>query len=470
MQPASRHPDGNITRTKTRTDKQHTDKLTVLQLIHNLDIGGAQEVVRTLVKHLASDNCTPIVCSFQDGPLRPAIEQMGIRVEILPQRKHSIVALPLFVADMVRIWRSLASLIKRYQVDVVQTHLLTSLDFLAMLLAYTTRVQAVYWTFHSSNFEIKDPNLTRHMWLLGPKRYVHRLLYRWAAPLVGGYIAVSAQVGQALRDTIGGIDDKIFVISNGVDVSKYGRRRASLRDEMQRPEDASVAIELGVRDNTRFIIMVGTLKEGKGHCYMIEAMTLLALRYPDLDLLFVGDGDLRAELERQVAHANLAERIHFLGSRQDVPALLAASTIFVLPSLWEGLSMALLEAMATGLPIVASEVSGTVQALVPDEHGLLVPPGDVQALVGAIEQILSDPDQAAEMGARARQRTIAEFSAQKQADEHLALYGRGPSSGPRYGKPQDTEPVTESVVLSSDALHQPVGPRPQSSQVQQKAQ
>jgi glycosyltransferase involved in cell wall biosynthesis len=170
--------------------------------------------------------------------------------------------------------------------------------------------------------------------------------------------------------------------------------------------------------------MVGTLKEVKGHCYMIEAMCELAPRFPDLHLLLVGDGELRASLEAQVANAALDERIHFMGSRSDVADLLAASDLFVLPSLWEGLSMALLEAMATGLPIVASEVSGTVQAIVPGEHGLLIPPGEPQAIVDAIGQLLSDPDRARKMGSAAQARVNAEFSARKQADDHLALYDR----------------------------------------------
>ena len=194
-----------------------------MQLILNLDIGGAQQVVRTLVKYLqASEQCTPVVCTFRDGPLRPEIEQLGIPVEVLPQRKHSIVALPLFVLDMVRIWRALAALVRKYDLAVIQTHLLTSLDYLVLILRYTTPLKAVYWTFHSFNFEIDGSQLTRHRWLLGPKRAVHRLLYRWAARLVNGYIAISDQVGQALVDVIGPIGRKVVVIANGVDIDQYG--------------------------------------------------------------------------------------------------------------------------------------------------------------------------------------------------------------------------------------------------------
>jgi glycosyltransferase involved in cell wall biosynthesis len=386
-----------------------------MQIILNLDIGGAQKVVHTLVKYLAA-GCKPVVCTFRDGPLRHDIERLGIPVEILPQRKHSIVALPLFILDMVRIWKALAALVRKYELDVIQTHLLTSLDYLVLILCYTTSLSAVYWTFHSFNFEIDGSQLTRHRWLLGPKKVTHRLLYRWAARPVSGYIAISDQVGQAMLDVIGPIGHKVAVIPNGVDIDRYGSRLDDQR--------APIRAELGLDADARLIAMVGTLKEVKGHCFMIEAMVTLAPRYPDLHLLLVGDGELRSDLETQVSKSDLEDRIHFLGSRSDVADLLAASDLFVLPSLWEGLSMALLEAMATGLPIVASKVSGTVQAIVPGEHGLLIPPGDTQAIVDGISQVLSDPDWARAMGEAAKLRVQAEFSAQKQADEHLRLYYR----------------------------------------------
>jgi glycosyltransferase involved in cell wall biosynthesis len=186
---------------------------------------------------------------------------------------------------------------------------------------------------------------------------------------------------------------------------------------------------LGLEAGAFLIILVGTLREVKGHRYMIQAMPALVSQHPNIQTLFVGDGELKEELQAQVATLNLGAHIRFLGNRQDVPELLAASDLFVLPSLWEGLSMALLEAMATGLPIVASAVSGTVQVIVPDETGLLVPPKDVPQLVQAIEQLVSNPVRARSMGVAAQRRVEAEFSAQKQAQEHLALYRRAMASG-----------------------------------------
>ncbi len=389
-------------------------KLNIMQIILNLDIGGAQEVVRTLVKHLASEDCKPIVCTFQDGLLRQDIEALGIKVEILPARRYSVLAFPLFVVDMIRIWRSLTRLIEKYDIDVVQTHLLRSLDFLVLLLRYTTRLRAVLWTFHSANFALTEVHLSKYKWLVKPKNYVHHLLYRLASRLVDGFIAVSDEVRTAMIEIIGPIQGRIVVMRNGVDVKRYGRS----------VDKTLVRSRLGLGADARLIAMVGTLKEVKGHRYMVEAMTSIAPQHPDVHALFIGDGPLKRELQAQVEKVSLDTHIHFLGNRSDVPELLAASDFFALPSLWEGLSMALLEAMTTGLPIVASEVSGTVGAITPNETGLLVPPGDSQQLAEAIEQLLTNPKQAQAMGAAARRLVEIEFSAQKQADEHLALYYR----------------------------------------------
>jgi glycosyltransferase involved in cell wall biosynthesis len=409
------------------------DQINVMQIISNLSVGGAQEVVRTLVDYLAtSRECQPMVCTFEGGPLLDPIQQSGIRVEMLPQRRYTILALPLFVADMIRLWKLLARLIQQYQIDVIQTHLLRSLDFLMLLLLYTTDVQAVFWTFHSANFELTQDRLPgKQGWLLAPKKLIHRLSYRLAtrlAPRTSGFVAISDRVKESMVEALGPIGDRITVICNGVDTKRYGRaERQRSRDEDKNERStakAGIRNQLGLAPDVRLIAMVGTLKKVKGHCYIIEAMSALAPRHPDVHLLIIGDGELRDDLQAQVTEQGLLDRIHFLGSRQDIPDLLATCDLFVLPSLWEGLSMALLEAMATGLPIVASSVSGTVQAIIPNQTGLLVPPGNVIELAEAIDELLSDPSYAQALGAAAKQRAQAEFSAQKQANEHLALYHR----------------------------------------------
>lgn len=389
-------------------------ELKVLQIIINLEIGGAQEIVRTLVEHLAASDCTPVVCTFKDGPLRRDIEQLGIKVEVLDLPRHSVVALPLFLIDMVRIWQALAQLIRKHDINIVQTNILGSLNFLVLTLPWATNLSVVLWTFQNVQFLPSKKDVSRYHWLVKPKRYVHRLLYRLASHRVSGFIAVSDEVCESMIKQIGPIQDKITVICNSVDIKRYERS----------VDKHAVRQQLGLETNTRLIATVATLKEQKGHRYLIDAAATIVPQHPDCHFLFVGDGKLRGKLQAQVRESGLSGNIHFLGSRRDVPDLLAASDLFVLPSLWEGLPMALIEAMAASMPVVATAVSGTVQVMIPGETGLVVPPGNSQMLAGAMIELLSDPARAQAMGIAAKQRVQAEFSAEKQANEHLALYRR----------------------------------------------
>lgn len=393
-------------------------RLRVLQIITNLDIGGAQEVVRTLSDYLVQNDCPTVVCTLKDGPLRKDIERLGIPVEVVGGRKYSILAFPLFVRDMLRIQRSLAEIVQRYEINVIQTHLLRMLDFLALTLRRGSEKPAVFWTVHNEQFALRKDQLPGFHWLLEPKRFTHRWLYRIASRWASGFIAVSEDVGLAVRREIGPDEKKVAVILNGVDTRRYPA--AADRKELRS--------RLGFGDDACLIAVVGTLKEQKGHRYLVEAGKEILSKRQNLHFLFIGDGPLLQELNRQAAESGLTERIHFLGNRDDVPDLLAASDLFVLPSLWEGLPMALIEAMASGMPIVATRVSGTQKAIIHEESGLLVPPGDPGELAGAIEVLLSRPERASAMGRAARLRAEKCFSAQAQAASHIALFRQGQES------------------------------------------
>ncbi|MFH0945543.1 MAG: glycosyltransferase family 4 protein [Planctomycetota bacterium] len=384
-------------------------RMNVLHVMLTLERAGAQEVVRTIAERLKESECKTSVCTFVDGAVRHDLEALGIPVEVLGGREYSIETPFHFFLELRRIRRRLAELVRQQQIDIVQTHLLQTLDFLTLLLLRVPPVKAVLWTIHNVDFLPEGGN-----WWTGLKRAAHRWLYLATAGRVSGVIAVSDRVHDALVEQLGPMRGRITTIANGVDVSRFaggGDRRALIR-------------ELGLAADAELILTVGRLTEQKGHCHLLEAMRSIVAARPAAQLLLVGEGGLREKLEQQTGRYGLSDHVRFLGEREDVPFLLASVDLFVLPSLWEGLSIALLEAMASSTPIVATAVSGTDQAMVAGETGLVVPGGDCAALAAAIESLLRDPERARALGRKARESVCAKFGARRQAEEYLALYRR----------------------------------------------
>jgi len=393
-----------------------TESLRVMQVVSNLDVGGAQEVVRTLAENLSKIGVVSVVCTFKDGPLRQDIEALGIPVEILPERRYSITSLLSFIRENLEYRKSLKKLLDKYQIDIIQTHLLRSMDFLVLSIRSQTGPK-VFWTFHNALFDLREDHLKKNHWLLKPKRFSHHLLYRIGSKYVDGIVAVSQDVKTSILKTMPGIPtEKITVICNCVDVKRYGEgfNREQIRQELEFSPDDQVGV------------VVATFKRQKGHQFLIEAASKLVNQFPNLHILFVGDGELREQLIEQTHTLDIDNHIHFLGTRSDVPSILAASDLFILPSLWEGLPMALIEAMASGLPVVATDVSGTTQVMEDGKTGILVQPGQSNELELAVGKILGDPETAKKMGEASRLRVEKLFSAQKQANEYLELYKNQP--------------------------------------------
>lgn len=406
QQPARLNSKVNI-----HQDKTSSNPLRIMLLISNLKIGGAQEVVRTLCDYFPEKGFKTIVCTFEDGPLRNEIERAGIPVVILPARQHSILALPLFLWDMLRIRNALAKIVDKYQINILQTQLVRGLDFLVLTLRFGRKL-VVFWTFHNALFVLRPEHLPRFRWLLGFKRWAHSQLYRWTARWVNGMIVVSEDVKNALHAYAGSLQGKVSVIPNSVDLKRYN----------QVMDRIAIRNELGLSPEHQVFAVVATFKKQKGHRYLIEAAASVISQFPDIRLLLIGDGELRDELKAQTQALSLNEHVHFLGLRTDVPRLLNASDYFVLPSLWEGLPVSLIEAMAAGLPVIATQVSGTKDVMIHNQTGLLIPPGEIKALKDAMQQFLTHPELAKKMGEAARNRVAESFSAEQQADAYLSLY------------------------------------------------
>jgi glycosyltransferase involved in cell wall biosynthesis len=385
---------------------------TVLHLIANLERGGAQEVVRTLVRYQPTTGWRPVVATFRDGPLRAEIAAGGIPVHVLDGRRHSFLSPARSVSELRAIRRRLSELVEREDVSAVQTHLLGSLDFLALSLRRSGG-PVVLWTVHNALLDLRPDQLpSGQRWLLGAKRVGFRAAYRGAGRVVDGFVCVSDDVAGAVRKAYRPPVDRLFVIPNGVDVARYTVEDPRARDR--------VRAGLGLAADSRLVVVVAKLFAQKGHRVLLEALRGVELATDDAVLL-VGEGPERESLERRAGELGLAS-IRFLGNRPDVPELLAASDLLALPSLWEGLPMALLEAMAAGLPVVATDVAGSRQVVENGENGILVPPGDAAGLARAIARLLADPTERARLGRAARTRVEREFSAARQAARHAEAY------------------------------------------------
>jgi glycosyltransferase involved in cell wall biosynthesis len=383
---------------------------TVLFLLPNLDVGGAQESARTVASLLPSVGCPTAVCTFRDGPLRADLETAGVPVERLAPRRHPVAMLPWYLAETRRLRRDLRRVAAAHGAGVLQCQTLGPTAFLAAGLREPGL--QVWWRIPNVVFEVSAEKAGRHRHLLGLKRAAHRALYRHHARRIDGIVAVADDVADAFARTTGVARERVTVVPNGVDTDRYPA--AVDRAEVRR--------SLGLAPEDRVLIAVGTFKRQKGHVHLLEAFAKVAAGHDDVHLLLVGDGDLRPEIERRVAALAVGERVHLLGSRRDVPALLAASDGAVLPSLWEGMSNALVEAMASALPVVATDVSGTNQVMIDGTTGWLVPPGEDEPLAAAIEALLEDPARARARGAAGRERVVEAFGARRQAERLAALY------------------------------------------------
>jgi glycosyltransferase involved in cell wall biosynthesis len=181
----------------------------------------------------------------------------------------------------------------------------------------------------------------------------------------------------------------------------------------------------GLNPRLPTVVTVGHLNAVKGHRHLLEAVTLLRAEGRHVQLLLVGErvnANVTHALEAQIAREGLGDLVRLVGAVEDIEPFLSAADIFVFPSLSESMGMALLEAMASGLPVVSTDVGGVAEAVEDGIQGLLVPPADPQALAQQIARMLDNPEASREMGRRAREIAVERFSTGAIADKQVRLY------------------------------------------------
>lgn len=230
-----------------------------------------------------------------------------------------------------------------------------------------------------------------------------------AIDLVDRVITVSEAAAASFRDA-GLRDDKIVAVRNGIDQRPSERSR----DEMR--------AELDIEPDTLLLLTVARFTAQKGHAVLLDALRALVDRVGiPCQLLLVGDGPEREAIERQVEDLGLQRQVRFLGERRDVADLLGAADLVILPSLFEGLPLVVLEAMSAGVPIVATRIGGTTEAL-GDDHPWLAEPGDVQSLADCLADALQDTAQRHALANRLYNRFHDHFTAARMAAETVAVY------------------------------------------------
>jgi glycosyltransferase involved in cell wall biosynthesis len=292
--------------------------------------------------------------------------------------------------------RGLMQLFREHRIDAVHSHEFT----MAVYGAASARLMGL------------PQVITMHGGFTACKTRRRRIALRWAMKHSDHTVMVSRATQRQFATDLGLKESRMTVVPNGVPLRKGTAER--------------VRGEFGVKEDECVMVAVGTLERHKGHHILLDALAGLEARgfRNPWRLIIAGGrgGDQHEPLEEFIREEGLDDRVHIVTNRSDVPDLLALADIFVMPSLWEGLPMALLEAMSSSKAIIASATSGIPEAISNGKEGILVPPGDVNALGSALASLIADPDRRAALGAAAHTRAHREFTVQVMAQRYEDLY------------------------------------------------
>ena len=317
--------------------------------------GGAQEHVHSLVTRMDRDRYDVRVVSLSHGSSVRRLEKAGVEVTVIDEPDDRVAV------------RALAELLAPLEPEIVHNHMFRAEVVgtrAALLLGEMgCKRPAVISTIHSSRIRCVDD----------------RAALRQLTPLMDRLIVVSKAIERKIRDE-GRFGTPVSLIYNGVDLQRYNHEQpcCTLHEDYRIPDDSPI---VGV---------VARLEAEKGHRTLIDAWPVVLAAHPEAWLLIVGEGSERNSLEAQAASLGISGQVVFTGRREDVPAVTAALDVAVLPSYREAQGLSVLEAMALSRPVVASNVGGIPEMIEDGVTGMLVPPGDCDALAAAIVRLLSD--------------------------------------------------------------------------------
>lgn len=370
----------------------------VAMVVNNLDVGGLEKVVLSLLSSLDPVRFEPhLVCLKGEGKLFGDVALPPERRLVL--RHERVVNLGVARMDPGALWE-MGRFFRERRVDVVHAHNFGPLIYGGLSARIGGRPGSRPRVVYSEHNQVNSAS----------ERDLQK--FRWYVRLADRVVNVSEDLQRTLGGKLG-VRVPMQVVHNGID----GRRFEGVSGE-------AVRRELGLAPDDVVFGTAVVLSKQKGIPHLLDAIPSVLAAVPRARFVVAGDGPLRAELEAAARAKGLEGRVLFPGYRRDVPQLLSAFDVYVLPSLWEGLPLALLEAMALGRPIVCTSVGGNPEIVRDGENGLVVPPADPGALAAALSRVGNDEALRAAMRSRNTERFRDHFSLASMTRAHEALYER----------------------------------------------
>lgn len=364
----------------------------ILFLIDNLRPGGAQKALLSIAieaKRLGSE--PEVWCLGGSSSIQQAFEDAKIPV---------LGGATTFLEILKTPFALLGHLLQQ-KTDILQTFLFHS-DVTGRIIGRLVRLVRLGDKRPLIVSSVRATNLRNRWWQF--------LLLRMTAPMADAFTAVSQRTLDFAEEREGVKRRRTAVVPNGIDPSEWNVAREEARARLGlQPEDFVVA-------------SVGRLHEQKGYEYLLSAVRHLLQDLPGAIFLIAGYGPLEEQLKARSRELGVASNVRFMGYRRDVPDILGACDLYVLPSLWEGMSNAVLEAMAAGRPIIATSVDGNIEQIANGKTGILVPPRNSKALAEAILRLYRDPQLASRMAQSAKEKVEGDFSLRAMTSAYIAMY------------------------------------------------
>jgi sugar transferase (PEP-CTERM/EpsH1 system associated) len=366
-------------------------KIKILHIVHSLQIGGLENGVVNLINNLNSDTFEHAVCCIdRSGPMADRI-RMPVDIYTLNKGNKRDYLLPIKISRIIR----------QVRPDVVHTRNWGTIDGVAG--AKIAGVKKIIQGEHG--WEVSDPRGA-----IKRRKRVRKLLSSW----ISQFVAVSNDLRSWLIDDVGISEKKVVQIINGVDTDFYtpSRNRQSMRERF------------GIDPDSFVIGTVGRLDPVKDHETLLRAFHRTSIRYKHRKLMLIvaGTGPLQERLKVLSKKLNISENIIFTGQQDDMKSLYQSMDIYILPSIAEGISNTILEAMASGLPVIASNVGGNIELVDQERTGFFFSPGSVDALGYMIERYLKSDFILRDHGFQSRQRAVDKYSINQMTDKYAALY------------------------------------------------